>query len=171
MPGDADRRSAYEGAFATLATRHGAYRAGYIIDATRPADPDAGAADLVFSAPAAPGEPSLPRADALPDRYVILTYASRKKVHEVVGRPIPDDLVLAPDALQSASWLERDKNGKLSVPPALEWLMDFDAAVSVGMAVRIPLQAPFDTTSSIASSPSACVARRRRKQRRQSSSA
>ncbi|MEP6689804.1 MAG: hypothetical protein ABJD07_01540 [Gemmatimonadaceae bacterium] len=137
-PADADRRRVYEGSFTTLATRHGAYRASYIIGATEPADP--------VVAPAAPSEPPLPRADGLPDRFVVLTYANGNKVHEVVGRPIPDDLVLAPDALQSDSWLGRDKaTGTMIVPPALKWLTDFDTAVGVGMAVRIPLQAPFDT--------------------------
>lgn len=133
-PGDAGLRRAYVGAWTTLATRHGAYRAGYIAAATRPESPEA-----------APAEPPLARADALPDRFVILTYAGGGKIHEVVGRPILDDLVLVPDALQSDSWLDRDPaTGAMIVPPALRWLTDFDAAVDAGMAVRIPLQAPFD---------------------------
>jgi hypothetical protein len=138
QPGDAERRRDYEGAWTTLATRHGAYRASYIVNATNPEDPT--------PTPPPPAEPPLARADALPDRFVILTYAGGNKIHEVVGRPIPDDLVLAPDALQSDSWLDRDPaTGKMIVPPALRWLTDFDAAVDAGMAVRIPLRAPFDT--------------------------
>jgi hypothetical protein len=145
-PGDATRWRAYEGAWTTLATRHGAYRSSYIIGATEPVDPEAAPDAMVFLPRAEPAEPPLPRADALPDRFVILTYSSGNKVHEIVGRPIPDDLVLAPDALQSDSWLDRDPvTGTMIVPTALRWLTDFDAAVAVGMAVRIPLQAPFDT--------------------------
>ncbi len=139
QPGDAGRRRDYEGAWTTLATRHGAYRASYIVNVTNPEDPAAAAAAGV------PAEPPLARADALPDRFVILTYAGGNRIHEVVGRPIPDDLVLAPDALQSDSWLDRDpETGRMIVPAALRWLTDFDAAVDAGMAVRIPLQAPFD---------------------------
>ena len=35
--------------------------------------------------------------------------------------------------------------GRLVVPDALKWMVDFDAAVSGGMAVSIPLRPPFDT--------------------------
>jgi hypothetical protein len=145
-PVDPELRRTYEGAWTTLATRHGAYRASFIVKATQPEDADAAPDALVFNPRAEPTEPPLPRADALPDRIVILTYSKGKKIHEVFGQPIPDDLVLAPDALQSDSWLDRDPaTGKIIVPPALHWLTDFDAAVDVGMAVRIPLSARFDS--------------------------
>ncbi|MDQ6830119.1 MAG: hypothetical protein M3081_14780, partial [Gemmatimonadota bacterium] len=135
-PADAGRNAVYQGAWTSLATAYGAYRASYIVRVTNPDAP----------AVAAPSEPPLARADALPDRFVILTYASGNKIHEVAGRAIPDDLVLVPDALQSDSWLDRDTpTGSLVVPPALKWLTDFNTAVDVGMAIRIPLQAPFDT--------------------------
>lgn len=145
-PGDVQSRINYEGSWTTLATRHGAYRASYIVSATKPENPEAAPGALVFNPPAEPTEPPLPRADALPDRFVILTYVGREKIDEVPGRPIPDDLVIAPDALQSDTWLDRDPDThKLIVPPALRWLTDFDAAIDVGMAVRIPLRAPHDT--------------------------
>jgi hypothetical protein len=146
-PQDADRQRAYQGAWMALATRHGAYRAGYIVTAMTPVDIGAAPDALVFNPPAVPAEPPVPRADALPDRFVILTYSAGRQIHEVVGRPIPDDLALAPNAAQSDTWLARDRaTGKMSVPAALRWLVDFDAAVDVGMGVRIALQAPFDTT-------------------------
>jgi hypothetical protein len=146
QPADAELRSAYEVSWTTLATRSGAYRASYVAAATRPTEPDVAPAALEFKTPVAPTEPPLARADLLPDRFVILTYAEATKIDEITGSPIPDDLVLIPDALQSDSWLERDTStGRIIVPPALEWLTDFDAAVKVGMAVRIPLKAPYDT--------------------------
>lgn len=145
-PGDADRQRTYVGAWTTLATRHGAYRAGFIVTATTPVDVDVAPEALVFNPPPAPTEPPLPRADILPDRFVVLSYSGGVKVHEVVGRPIPDDLVLGPDAAQADTWLTRDPaTGKMNVPDALRWLVDFDAAVDAGMGVRIPLAAPFDS--------------------------
>ena len=133
-PSDAALRSAYEVSWTTLSTRSGAYRASYVAAATRPVNPGA-----------PPAEPPLARADGLPDRFVILTYKNGTKVHEVEGSAIPDDLVLVPDALQSDTWLKRDPlTGKMAAPPVLQWVTDFDAAVAVGMAVRIPLEKPFD---------------------------
>jgi hypothetical protein len=145
-PGDADRQRAYAGAWTTLATRHGAYRAGFIVTALTPVDVDVAPEALVFDPPPAPTEPPLPRADILPDRFVILTYAGGAVIHEVVGQAVPDDLALAPDAAEADTWITRDPaTGQMKVPAALRWLVDFDAAVDVGMGVRIPLAPPFDT--------------------------
>jgi hypothetical protein len=145
-PGNADRQRAYAGAWTTLATRHGAYRAGFIVTALTPVDVDVAPEALVFDPPPAPTEPPLPRADILPDRFVILTYSGGAQIHQVVGQAVPDDLVLAPDAAQADTWLSRDPaTGQMKVPAALRWLVDFDAAVDVGMGVRIPLAQPFDT--------------------------
>ena len=117
-----------------------------------PANPDAAASDLQFNDPAPPQTPPVPRAELLPDRFVVLTYATNAadgSLHEVgraVGAAIPDDLVVGPDPSLQDSWLTRDPaTGRIVVPDALKWMVDFDAAVSVGMAVRIPLSPPYDT--------------------------
>ena len=151
-PGNRDLRSAYEGAWNALAAAAGAYRASYIVRATTPANPDAAASDLQFNDPAPPQTPPVPRAELLPDRFVVLTYATNAaegSLHEVgraVGAAIPDDLVVGPDPSLQDSWLTRDPaTGRIVVPDALKWMVDFDAAASVGMAVRIPLSPPYDT--------------------------
>ena len=151
-PGNTDLRSAYEGAWNALAAAAGAYRASYIVRATTPANPDAAASDLQFNDPAPPQTPPVPRAELLPDRFVVLTYATNAaegSLHEVgraVGAAIPDDLVVGPDPSLQDSWLTRDPaTGRIVVPDALKWMVDFDAAASVGMAVRIPLSPPYDT--------------------------
>jgi hypothetical protein len=151
-PGNADLRSAYEGAWSALAAVAGAYRASYVVRATAPANPDAASSDLQFDDPALPQTPPIPRAELLPDRFVVLTYTTNATdggLHEVgraVGAAIPDDLVVGPDPSLQDSWLTRDPaTGRIVVPDALEWMVDFDAAVSVGMAVRIPLSPPYDT--------------------------
>ena len=150
-PGDAALRRDYEGAWTRLATSAGAWRASYVVRATTPADPDAAPSALAFGEPVAPDSPPVARAELLPDRFVVLGYRidatthAMSEVARAVGAPIPDDLVLGP-AQQAETWLSRDTaTGKLVVPPALQWLVDFEAAERVGMAVRMPLAAPHDT--------------------------
>jgi hypothetical protein len=150
--GDDSKRAAYRGAWTALATEAGAYRAGYIVRATTPVNTGATPDDLQFPDPIVPDEPPLARADLLPDRFVVLTYTADpttralREVNRAVGAPIPDNLMLASQSEHADSWITRDENtGRLIVPDALSWLVDFDAAVAVGMAVRIPLTHPHDT--------------------------
>jgi hypothetical protein len=146
---DAARRQ-YEGAWEAIARSSGAYRAGWIVRQTKPSWDDArnvpAVMPLVFSPAAEGDEPRIAHADVLPDRFVIVGSFDDKAFPEVVGAPIPDDLALAPDPAQGAAWVERDAAGVLQVAEPLRWMVDFDAAVSVGMGMRIPLPAPWDTT-------------------------
>src|SRR5262249_58439331 len=94
---DALRRT-YEGAWTTLATRAGAYRAGFVARATRPRNPEAPPDALVFGPPVPPDGPPVPRADVLPDRFVVLGFFIDPTTHALseiargVGAAIPDDL-------------------------------------------------------------------------------
>jgi hypothetical protein len=153
IAGDEAARRAYQGAWTTLATGVGAYRAGYVVRATAPQNPDAAPGDLVFLDSPAPDEPPIVRAELLPDRFVVLAYAAdptTRALHQVaraVGAPIPDNLMLAPEAEHAESWLSRDEaTGRMVVPDGLRWMIDFEAAVAVGMALRLPLNAPHDST-------------------------
>jgi hypothetical protein len=149
-PNNAVLRRRYEGAWTQLATRAGPWRAGYIIRATAPTNPDAPPGALEFDEPVAPDTPPVPRADLLPDRFVVIAYGrdTAQVLHEVtraVGAPIPDDLVLGPSA-QAETFLARDATtGRLIVPETLQWLVDFDAAERVGMALRMPVAVPHDS--------------------------
>jgi hypothetical protein len=149
-PGDDELRRAYEGAWATLAAAAGAYRAGYIVRVTAPSDPDAAPDALTFSAPPPAAVPPVARS-VLPDRFVIIaatldpTTGVPHEIARATGAPIPDDLVLAPEPSQPDSAITRDAAGRLVVPDALKWMVDFETAVQVGMAVRLPLTPPFDT--------------------------
>jgi hypothetical protein len=133
---DAARRE-YEGAWAAIATPHGSYRAGWIVHETKPNWDDLenkpAAMPLVFPVAAEGIEPRLARAEVLPDRFVIVGSFGDKTFPDVVGAPIPDDLALAPDPAQGIAWVERDKAGVLQVAEPLRWMVDFDAAISVGM--------------------------------------
>ncbi len=150
--GNDAKRRAYEGAWTALATQTGAYRASFIVRATAPQNPDAAPGDLHFADPIAPDEPPVARADLLPDRFVVITYTAdpttraMREVNRAIGAPIPDNLMLASEGDQPDSWMSRDEaTGRLIVPDALKWMVDFDAAVAVGMALRIPLTHPHDT--------------------------
>ena len=133
--------------------RHGEYRAGWIVRETRPTnwdpsqgEPSPGADALVFPLPGDPPDPPVPRAEALPDCFAVVLIAGDNVVRTEYGRPVPDDLALGPDAAQADTWLQRDPvTGRLVAAGSLKWLIDFDAAELVGMALRIPLSAPFDT--------------------------
>jgi hypothetical protein len=80
------------------------------------------------------------RVSVLPDRFVVLGYQSGVAVFEALGRPIPSPLVAGPDPTAPANeQIRHDANGNLLPPDALRWMVDFDAAVSVGMGLRVPL--------------------------------
>ncbi len=80
------------------------------------------------------------RVSVLPDRFVVLGYQSGTTVFEALGRPIPSPLSAGPDPSAPASeQIRHDAKGDLLRPDALRWMVDFDAAVSVGMGLRVPL--------------------------------
>ena len=113
---------------------YGAPRASYIRETTNPANVDNAAAS------------SAPRQAAiwtLPERLVFRCIGQGGLLlgDEVVGAPIPDGLEAGFDPTQLAGGFTRpaDDAGDYDVPPELAWQYDFDAAVRVGMAVRIPL--------------------------------
>jgi hypothetical protein len=135
------------GAWNALATRHDAYRASWIARATQPTnwsdalfDPAAAAFGPVDTKPL--GWSDAPRSFVLPDRFVVRLDAGGTS-REVLGGFIPNDLPLGPDPLQAEGVFTRDDaTGRLKVDAAIAWLVDFDAAVKVGMALEIPLQLP-----------------------------
>ena len=145
-----DRVSAREDAWNAVANRHGAHRAGWIAKATQPSnwtdtlsDPAALQFPQVETKPDAWTES--PRSFVLPDRFVVLLFSGTLR-REEIGAAIPDDLALGPDPLQAEPFVSRDPaTGKVSVSEDLKWLVDFDRAAAVGMALKIPLSPPWDT--------------------------
>lgn len=144
-----ERANARTGAWNTLATRHEAYRAGWIVRATRPDDWDDTITDpaaLVFPTLTTrpPSWSQAPRSFVMPDR-VVVTLISGTNQRSYVGNAIPDDLALGPDPLQAESMLKRDETtGRMHVADELLWMTNFDRAVEVGMGRRIPLEPPFE---------------------------
>lgn len=79
------------------------------------------------------------RAKVLPDRFVLLGYQDGDQVVEAVGNPVAPELVVGPDPSAAAPDQLRIEDGKLIVPDELEWMIDFDKAVSAGMGFRVAL--------------------------------
>lgn len=80
------------------------------------------------------------RVKVLPDRFVILGYQDGKLVFEEPGGAIPTPLVAGPNpSAPPDEQLKHDAQGDLLVPADMKWMVDFDAAVKVGMGVRIRL--------------------------------
>ncbi|MFF2661612.1 hypothetical protein ACFVUH_30145 [Kitasatospora sp. NPDC058032] len=84
-----------------------------------------------------------PQARLLPDRFTVTGYVGAAQVFSVTGAPVPATLDVGPDPGSAEKPKVNEQTGELFVPTALRWLTDFDAAVGVGMAVRVPLQDSF----------------------------
>ncbi len=81
---------------------------------------------------------SAARVDLLPERFVVVTYrGGEPKTHP--GGPVRTPLAASPDPNAPPDKQLRQVDDQLRIPPELEWMFDFDAAVTVGMALRIDL--------------------------------
>jgi hypothetical protein len=81
------------------------------------------------------------RAWLLPQRLVLLGFRNGAQVLSVTGAPVPAQLQVGPDPSAEASQQIRADGEDLALPDALSWMVDFDAAVAVGMAFRVDLTA------------------------------
>ncbi len=149
LPAGPDRANARKGAWNVLASRYGPYRASWIAKSLEPVnwsdtvtDPAALHFPAVATKPASWTE--APRSFVLPDRFVAVLFSGTQRMTST-GALIPDDLVLGPDPLQSEGLLTRDPaTGRITIDEDLKWLVDFDRAVELGMALRVPLAPPWD---------------------------
>jgi hypothetical protein len=91
-----------------------------------------------------------PTARALPDAFVIIGIQNGKVVFEEQGKPVPARLVTGPDpSAPVTQQLRHDADGELIVPEAMRWMVDFEAAVDVGLGVRIALDGDFNPNAPI----------------------
>ena len=83
-----------------------------------------------------------PTARALPDAFVIIGFQRGRAVFEARGKPVPARLTAGVDpSAPIDQQLHHDADGELVVPESMRWMVDFDAAVDVGLGVKIPLAA------------------------------
>ena len=97
-----------------------------------------------------PTEPGASYADVLPDQLVFMGFEAGTSLFEVTGKPIPDRIWLSPDVQELDGAVTRDGAGKLQFSGELEWVQNFDAAVNLGLGMRIDLRAVI--TSQVGSS-------------------
>jgi hypothetical protein len=133
-----------KGAWRVLTDGYGPYRAAWIASEMKPETLDVDRVEDVtfprFDEETLKMESWIraPRSRVMPDRFVVMTFENGNKVHEVIGNLIPDPLYLGPDPEQPEMDLVQEA-GELRMGENLEWLSDFDKAVEIGMAVRLPL--------------------------------
>lgn len=65
----------------------------------------------------------------LPDRFIVCTFDDKNNVTRQAGAEIADGLTLGPSP----------SGGDPSTDPGLNWMRDFDHAVTLGLGIRIPL--------------------------------
>lgn len=112
-----------------LAERFGSPRAAWIARALEPgqAKPPARRPSTWTRAP---------YARVLPDRWVALCYQADRPVTTAWGRAIPDPLAVGPSPQDSGPF---PGDGQLPIDEGMRWMIDFAAAESVGMGIRIAL--------------------------------
>jgi len=128
-------------AWRRLAHRHPANRAAWIARATTPtnvAQRPAGTPTFPALQPRAAGLGSA-TTQVLPDCWLAIAYRGGAEIHRVTSSPIVEPLALSyrPDAAENAPDLV--SRHELKVEPELLWAIDFDRAVEVGMALKMPL--------------------------------
>ncbi len=87
-----------------------------------------------------------PSTSVMPDRFEVLAYQFDEENNKLVlaksafGNLIPDTLELGPDPSQLEEEFKRDEEtGQLTVDPGMEWMVNFDKAIEVGMGLKMPI--------------------------------
>jgi hypothetical protein len=81
-----------------------------------------------------------PVAELLPDKFVCILQKAKNTRTEIFAHGVHDNLPVGPDpSLPPEEQVKKDDNGNLIVNEALQWSVDFEKAVSVGMATKINL--------------------------------
>ncbi len=127
-------------AWRMLAGRLGPERAAWVVRALTPTN----GADRPGGTPTFPdlGDPSAvartPLVRLLPDRWVATAYAGGVAVAVATGRDVQRDLAIGPD-LDADVTIDHETP---AVDEGMRWMVDFDRAELVGMALRMTLPAP-----------------------------
>src|SRR6185295_4200695 len=138
-------------AWRQIADRFGAKRAAWIARVLTPANADqrAPAAAPVFPAiAAAPRDEAwrhAPQARLMPDRWVAVVHSAGRVALSVTGKDIRRPLAVGPDPLAPAPDPQTEaaiaSGEQLAIDAGMKWMIDFNEAESIGMALRIPIPA------------------------------
>jgi hypothetical protein len=83
-----------------------------------------------------------PRTEVLPDRFVLVGITGEVRREFPFPNVVPSPLMLGPNPQKLESELAQS-GGDLVVGKDFAWIWDFEEAVAVGMAMRVPLPEPF----------------------------
>ncbi len=124
-----------------LVNSYGQQRAAWIVRTLTPENFGSSTGPPVFPAiqTKAQSWTTTPESHVLPDRFVVRLYRNGT-YREITGNLVPDPLtvgfVLSQD---NDAYIEQD--GTLNFPAEIRWLVDFEEAETVGMGIRISLDA------------------------------
>ncbi len=132
------------GAWRLIVDGFGAERAAWIVKQTEPTNilidprPVTAVFPLLDIKPQSWNES--PKTHVLPDRFVVRLYTDDTNYREVLGKTIPDPLVvgLSPDHDSDGDFIQ--ENGEIAFPEEIKWMSDFNEAKEVGMGLSIPLE-------------------------------
>jgi hypothetical protein len=134
-------------AWAMLADSAGAERAAWIARSLEPRNSAAAASADDAPLPTAPDFPAPPQretswtrrpyATVMPDRWIALGYGTQGRAFMAVGNVIPDRLVVGPAPDNDSPAQTGD--ALTLIDDEMRWLVDFNAAVQNGMAIRVTL--------------------------------
>ncbi|MEP6734977.1 MAG: hypothetical protein ABJA70_05630 [Chryseolinea sp.] len=146
--GGANKEDRKKEAWSTLVRAFGSSRSSWIAKETKPTNWDSnaeglGTAEQLTFPPhdltSTNAWSRAPRADVLPDRFVVMLYQGETLAKEFVGELIPDQLFLGPDPMDADAAFVKNAEEMLAFGEGFDWTADFDKAVSKGMGFRIPL--------------------------------
>src|SRR5574338_644644 len=150
-PGGAQELTAWK----QLASRFGAQRAAWVADALTPTNPhDRPAAPNLDPNTPLTATPNFPAraartaswtraaiARALPDRWLAVGLVAGATVATAEGSAIQPGLAVGPNPSATVPPAGTLPAGKPPVDPGMLWMVDFDAAVTAGMGLRMTLPA------------------------------
>ena len=82
-----------------------------------------------------------PHANCLPDRFVVITMKGNQFTRIAVGNPVDPSLQLGldPQKFDDLSLFTIDENGNMNIDEGLQWMTDYDVAVSKGMGITLDI--------------------------------
>lgn len=136
-------------AWGTLASRFGPERAAWVARVLTPTNIALRATDPAPAFPTLPpvgehGEDAwhlAPKARLLPDYWTAVLHSHGSVIASATGNPIPRDLNVGPDPAAPPPTADEDAaisaGDQLALDPGMMWMVDFDAAETNGMGLRL----------------------------------
>ena len=83
-----------------------------------------------------------PRTEVMPDRFVLIGLNGEQRLEQSFPNAVTNPLILGPNPQNLESELSQ-QGGDLVMGEDFDWIANFDKAIQVGMAMRLPLSEPF----------------------------